>query len=146
MKNREKGYKANREQSIKMDVKDIRSTVIEIRKRIDGGSEKEALKNEHVEFFVKYPKLFDVSCNKDFPLQHLEFMLDMTKSISDKTLDEDKANENVFNRLKDDYLAHVDVNLGYVDENGSVISRDGRDGSGDRGDVEKRNVKRSRVE
>jgi hypothetical protein len=72
---------------------------------------------EYREFAVKYPTLFRVSCDENFPLDHLDFMLQTMRGIYDKSITDEGAKESVYTRLNKQY---VDPLMG-VDQGGALI-------------------------
>ena len=90
-----------------MDATAIRSIALNIREAVATRDPAE-LRVEYNEFAERFPKLFDVCCNPDFKLDHLDMMLNTMKGLLDQKLDGDAANEFVFCKLKAQYVDHIE--------------------------------------
>ena len=94
-----------------MDAATIKTIAVDIRASVDRGIPHDTLKKANADFAERFPKLFDACCNSNFDLNHLDFMLQTMKGLLDKKIDPDIANEQVYGRLKEQYIDPIEAKL-----------------------------------
>ena len=67
----------------------------------------EKLKEEHFQFYEKYPKLFAAATDPMFPLTFLETMLSQLEMLNKKETDIDTADKEVYGELQKTYIDPV---------------------------------------
>lgn len=90
-----------------MDTQTIKNTCEQIRKELNKGKDRQTILKHFSDFHRQYPKLFDACLNHDFPLEYLDYMLEMKNQLSESSLSIDEADKLVYNKLQEKYVLPV---------------------------------------
>jgi hypothetical protein len=87
-----------------METDIIKTTCIEIKEKVADGQSREVIQEVYADFAEKYPKLFEACLNPDFPLDFLEYMLQMKHVVTSSNMSIDDADKVVYGKLQEKYV------------------------------------------
>lgn len=91
-----------------MNNTDILKIIEEIRAAPMNEQSKRAIyKQKYPKFAESFPKLFDASLSKTFPLTYIKFMLEEKEKLESNLTTVDEADKTVYDKLREDYIDPV---------------------------------------
>lgn len=64
-------------------------------------------KGKYLNFWDKYPKLFEAAVDPNFPLTYLHMMLDQRDRLNNSQLSVEEADKEIYDKLREDYVTPV---------------------------------------